>query len=1078
MHWIDWLIVIVPLVAVTWVALRAHKYVQGVADFLTAGRVAGRYVLCVSGGEAAYGLISLVAVYESYYASGFAYGFWGSISAPIFIVLGLTGFCVYRFRETRAMTVGQFLEIRYSRSFRVFAGVLQSISGIINYALFPAVGARFLVYFCGLPIHVDIFGWYFPTFGLLMALNLSLAVLVATKGGQITIMVTNCVQGLLSYPVYVIIVGYVLWHFSWFRDMAPALLDRDPGKSLINPFDISGLRDFNLFYVLVGILGGIVNRLGWSGNQGYSVSARNAHEQKMAGVLGSWRGGFESMMYLLLAVVAMAYLNSDKFQDGEKGAIAARLELAIKAVNDVADAPELTPVRQEVVSYLNSGTVTPELQAMLDKTAALKAKEEADRDRLRYTATESTPEEEAAATTTDAEARMLAREARMQVARDAIQSADPSAAQTFNTIFGQMRVPMALRYILPMGITGLFLAILIFHMVSVDMSYLLSWGSILVQDIVLPLRKTPFTPEQQLRLLRYIIAAIAVFAFFFSYFFGQVDYVLMFFAITGAIWLGGSGPCITGGLYWKRGSTAGAWAALISGSSIAVAGILLQKYWVGGIYPWLYDRGWVDAVAVWLQTASSPFEPLVTWRMSSEKFPINSQEVYAIGMIVSLGLYIAISLVTSRGERVFNMDRMLHRGIYQREEDQHVAAQDPEEKRWTAQWLMAQLIGIDHQYTRTDRWLAWSVFIYSFGWGFVVCFLGVIIWNFISPWSNADWSYWFYFNNFLVAGAIGVVSTVWFTIGGTMDLRQLFVDLDAKQTNVLDDGRVIGHISADDVALVERVEQGGAGDGARRRRRENPRPDPVVEEELPVCHGGLLAGVQLREGVLGLPLEQARGRLGAVLALGDIGADEEDLVRRGHLGCPQPAEKGLAGVLPGGDEGMHPLVLGGELARAETAEEIGQHLQAALAGKAVSDVQAQVLGEGVEVIARVQRHLGGHLEIVPVVRLVAHGRVVGPGVDQAFEFALGSGLGQVEGAHHTDGEGQHWMGPHHRQVDGRVHTFAGCEHLLVLGDIHHAVLVWRTQQFGHRRPRPLRRGGRRDLGHGFDIGHPQRVMVL
>lgn len=810
MHWIDWLLVIVPLVAVVWLGLRTQHYVKGVADFLTAGRVAGRYVLCVSGGEAAMGLISLVAVYESYYASGFAYGFWGSISAPIFIVLGLTGFCVYRFRETRAMTVGQFLEIRYSRRFRIFAGILQSISGIINYALFPAVGARFLVYFCGLPVEINVGGWIFPTFAVLMAFFLGLAVLVATKGGQITIMVTNCVQGLMSYPIYVVIVGFLLLNYSWFDDMAPALLDRAPGKSLINPFDISALRDFNLFYVIVGILGGVVNRLGWSGNQGYSVAARNAHEQKLAGVLGTWRAGFESMMYLLCAVVALTYLNSDKFQDGPKGAVAARTELAIKAVNDVASGEELAPVRQEVINYLNTGTVTPTMQGMLDKTAALKAKEEADRDRLRYSA----EEKKEAAVTSDAEARQLAREARVQTARDAIQSVDPSAAQTFNTIFGQMRVPMAVRYILPIGITGLFCCICIFLMVSTDTSYMLSWGSILVQDIVLPVRSKPFTPKEQLRLLRWIIAAVAIFSFFFSYLFGQVDYVLMFFAITGAIWLGGSGPCITGGLYWKRGTTGAAWAALISGSVLAVAGILLQKYWVGGIYPWLFTNNYVDSVAYWLQWASSPFEPLVTWRMSSEKFPINSQEVYAIGMLVSLGLYIVISLISSRGGRVFNMDRMLHRGIYRREGAQQEVAQ-PAAQGWTFRGVLAQLIGIDEQYSRGDRILAWSVFIWSFGWGFCFCFVGVILWNLIDPWGNAGWSFWFFFNNFLLAGLIGVVSTVWFTIGGTMDLRRLFKDLAAKETNVLDDGRVIGHVSADDVALVERVEHGGAAEPSK-----------------------------------------------------------------------------------------------------------------------------------------------------------------------------------------------------------------------------------------------------------------------
>lgn len=65
---------------------------------------------------------------------------------------------------------------------------------------------------------------------------------------------------------------------------------------------------------------------------------------------------------------------------------------------------------------------------------------------------------------------------------------------------------------------------------------------------------------------------------------------------------------------------------------------------------------------------------------------------------------------------------------------------------------------------------------------------------------------WFFLNNFLLAGAIGAVSTVWFTIGGTMDLRRLFRDLAQKEANVLDDGRVIGHVSADDLSLVQQVE--------------------------------------------------------------------------------------------------------------------------------------------------------------------------------------------------------------------------------------------------------------------------------
>lgn len=67
MHWIDWLIVVVPVLFVGCIAFKTQKYVVGVSDFLTAGRVAGRYVICVAGAEAAFGVVSLVAMFEVYY---------------------------------------------------------------------------------------------------------------------------------------------------------------------------------------------------------------------------------------------------------------------------------------------------------------------------------------------------------------------------------------------------------------------------------------------------------------------------------------------------------------------------------------------------------------------------------------------------------------------------------------------------------------------------------------------------------------------------------------------------------------------------------------------------------------------------------------------------------------------------------------------------------------------------------------------------------------------------------------------------------------------------------------------------
>ena len=47
MHIIDWFIMLIPLAAVLGLAIYAKKYARDVVDFLAAGRVAGRYVMCV-----------------------------------------------------------------------------------------------------------------------------------------------------------------------------------------------------------------------------------------------------------------------------------------------------------------------------------------------------------------------------------------------------------------------------------------------------------------------------------------------------------------------------------------------------------------------------------------------------------------------------------------------------------------------------------------------------------------------------------------------------------------------------------------------------------------------------------------------------------------------------------------------------------------------------------------------------------------------------------------------------------------------------------------------------------------------
>src|SRR5688572_30360192 len=236
MHWFDWLLVVLPIGFVLVVALYTRRFVKSVADFLSAGRCAGRYLLANARGESDSGLANTMSKFEVVLVSGFVLNFWEKISIPALLLVGISGFVIYRFRETRAMTLAQFFEMRYSRRFRLFMGGLAFLSGILNYGIFPAISARFFIYFLQLPHHVQIGPLAVSTFGLLMLTYLAVTVFMVTIGGQVTLMVTDCVEGLLSHAIYIAIVVALLFIISW-DQVVYVMADRPPGHSMIDPFN-------------------------------------------------------------------------------------------------------------------------------------------------------------------------------------------------------------------------------------------------------------------------------------------------------------------------------------------------------------------------------------------------------------------------------------------------------------------------------------------------------------------------------------------------------------------------------------------------------------------------------------------------------------------------------------------------------------------------------------------------------------------------------------------------------------------------------------------------------------------------
>jgi SSS family solute:Na+ symporter len=561
MHLVDWGISCGLLVFLIWAAYKTKKYTASVADFLAANRCAGKYLLGVSEGIAGIGAVSMVAIFEMYYKAGFSQVWWFFAFNLVVLTVALTGWVVYRLRQTRALTLAQFLEMRYSRRFRIFAGIVIFISGVLNFGIFPAVGARFFLYYCGLPsFEVPVFGWLTIdlTFALIMVILLSIALFFTFLGGQIAVMVTDFIQSTFSNIVLCIIIAFVLIKIPWSETIG-SLLQRPPGQSMLHPFQASSTKDFNLWYYLIYAFGIFYTTRAWLGNQGYFVSARNAHQARMGNILGWWRLRIQETMTLIIPICAFVLMHHSNWA-------------AI------------------------SGSVNDTLATIGNET-----------------------------------------------------------------IRKQVTTTLTMSRLMPIGLMGGFCAVVLAAFISTHDTYLHSWGSIFVQDVVLPLRKNrPLSPKQHINLLRWSIFGVAVFIFLFSLVFPQNEYIYMYFALTGNIWLGGAGAVIVGGLYWKRGTTAGAYGAVIIGIITAIIGFTLPRIW--------------------------------EWQ--GKDFPMNQQWLWLFAMIISTVVYVLISLLGRKS--VFNMDKLLHKGKYAVADDTTTVNIEPV-RGWQ------KILGVNRNFSADDK---------------------------------------------------------------------------------------------------------------------------------------------------------------------------------------------------------------------------------------------------------------------------------------------------------------------------------------------------------------------------------------
>jgi len=156
-------------------------------------------------------------------------------------------------------------------------------------------------------------------------------------------------------------------------------------------------------------------------------------------------------------------------------------------------------------------------------------------------------------------------------------------------------------------------------------------------------------------------------------------------------------------------------------------------------------------------------------------FPINGVWMSLISMVGGVLAYGVVSMLTYRED--FELDRILHRGKWAFDENGKPLPSVPKPPRnWKA------LLGIDSNFTRGDIWS--NSLLFAISMLLCVLFLVITAWHFLIRATTMQWwaGYW-YVIGIMLPLVLGVITTVWFTIGGVRDMRQLFRDLRRTSAN-------------------------------------------------------------------------------------------------------------------------------------------------------------------------------------------------------------------------------------------------------------------------------------------------------
>ncbi len=146
--------------------------------------------------------------------------------------------------------------------------------------------------------------------------------------------------------------------------------------------------------------------------------------------------------------------------------------------------------------------------------------------------------------------------------------------QTYSTIHA---MPVFLGAFVPIGLMGILIAAMLAADMSTDSSYMLTWASVIYNDILAPFRRKAWSEKRGLIWSRTIVALIGVFLLIFGLWYPLKGDLWNYLTVTGTIYLASMSTLLIACCYWKSANNWGAAGAIVLGAAFQIAILILEQ---------------------------------------------------------------------------------------------------------------------------------------------------------------------------------------------------------------------------------------------------------------------------------------------------------------------------------------------------------------------------------------------------------------------------------------------------------------------------------------------------------------------